>query len=149
VRKTFKYKLQPTAEQEGALAFVLRRCRELYTAGRTERRAAWQTCRASSTAASQRAHLPESKDVRPEYREVHSHVRPAVLPRRERALQAFFGRVTNGETPGYPRFHGAQRYNSFTYQQCGTGAPLPGLPWTRACWSSPRAVGAPCAGRGP
>jgi hypothetical protein len=33
VRKTFKYKLKPTAEQEDAMAFVLRRCRELYNAG--------------------------------------------------------------------------------------------------------------------
>ena len=52
----------------------------------------------------------------------------AVLPRRERALQAFFGRVTNGETPGYPRLHGAQRSHCCTYQHCGNGAPLAGLP---------------------
>jgi hypothetical protein len=32
VRKTFKYKLVPTAEQERALAVVVRRCRELYNA---------------------------------------------------------------------------------------------------------------------
>jgi hypothetical protein len=30
VRKTFKYKLLPTPEQEQKMAFVLRRCRELY-----------------------------------------------------------------------------------------------------------------------
>src|SRR5260221_551577 len=40
VRKTFKYKLQPTAEQEGTLGFILRRCRELYNAGLEERREA-------------------------------------------------------------------------------------------------------------
>jgi hypothetical protein len=28
-RKTFKYKLKPTAEQERVTAFVVRRCREL------------------------------------------------------------------------------------------------------------------------
>jgi hypothetical protein len=32
VRKTFKYKLKPSPEQEQAMAFVLRRCRELYDA---------------------------------------------------------------------------------------------------------------------
>ena len=31
-RKTYKYTLQPTAEQEATLAFVVRRCRELYNA---------------------------------------------------------------------------------------------------------------------
>ncbi len=29
IRKTFKYKLKPTPEQERAMAFVVRRCREL------------------------------------------------------------------------------------------------------------------------
>jgi hypothetical protein len=33
VRKTFKYKLIPTPEQERALEAVLWRCRELYNAG--------------------------------------------------------------------------------------------------------------------
>jgi hypothetical protein len=32
-RKTFKYKLMPTSEQERALESVLWRCRELYNAG--------------------------------------------------------------------------------------------------------------------
>jgi hypothetical protein len=32
--------------------------------------------------------------------------------------------VKNGEKPGYPRFHGANRYNSFTYKQLGNGATL-------------------------
>ena len=40
VRKTYKYRLQPTAEQAGAMEFVLRRCRELYNAAFEERREA-------------------------------------------------------------------------------------------------------------
>jgi putative transposase len=124
VRKTFKYKLQPTAEPEGAMAFVLRRCRELYNAGLQERRDAWQKCGVSITAASQSAQLPDIKEVRPEYRDVHSQVLQDVLTRLDRAFQAFFRRVQAGETPGYPRFHGANRYNSFTYKQFGNGATL-------------------------
>jgi transposase len=57
VRKTFKYKLKPTPEQERAMAFVLRRCRELYNAGLQERRDAWQKCGVSVTAASQSTQL--------------------------------------------------------------------------------------------
>ena len=38
VRKTFKYKLKPTPNQEQAMAFVLRRCRELYNAALQERK---------------------------------------------------------------------------------------------------------------
>jgi putative transposase len=44
LRKTFKYKLKPAPEQERAMAFVLRRCRELYNAALQERRDAWQKC---------------------------------------------------------------------------------------------------------
>jgi putative transposase len=32
--------------------------------------------------------------------------------------------VKAGETPGYPRFHGANRYTSFTYKHFGNGASL-------------------------
>ena len=72
VRKTFKYKLRPTAEQERALEFVVRRCRELYNAALEERREAWRRCGVRITAASQSAQLPAIKEVRPEYREVHA-----------------------------------------------------------------------------
>jgi putative transposase len=47
-----------------------------------------------------------------------------VVQRVDRAFQAFFRRVTNGETPGYPRFQGRNRYNSVTYPQFGNGATL-------------------------
>src|SRR5215471_8487828 len=124
VRKTYKYKLQPTAEQAGAMEFVLRRCRERYNAGLHERRDAWQQCGVSITAASQSAQLPAIKEVRPEYRDVHSQVLQDVLMRLDRAFQAFFRRVKAGEKPGYPRFHGANRHTSFTYKQFGNGATL-------------------------
>src|SRR5262249_22322850 len=89
MRKTFKYKLQPTAQQEGAMAkCVLRRCRELYSAGLQVRRDAWQKCAESITAASQSAQLPAIKEVRPEYRNVHSQVLQDVLARQDRAPQA-------------------------------------------------------------
>src|SRR5215469_12716966 len=99
VRKTYKYKLRPSAEQERAMEFVLRRCRELYNAGLQERRDAWQKCGVSITAASQSAQLPEIKEVRPEYRDVHSQVLQDVLTRLDHAFQAFFRRIQHGETP--------------------------------------------------
>jgi putative transposase len=74
VHKTFKYKLNPTPEQEEAFAFVLRRCRDLYHAALQERRDAWQKRGVSITAARQSAQLPAIKDVRPEYHDVHSQV---------------------------------------------------------------------------
>src|SRR5215472_1195690 len=124
VRKSFKYKLLPTNEQERKMAFVLRHCRELYNAALQERRDAWHKCGVSITCAHQSAELPAIKEVRPEYHDIHSQVLQDVLPRLDRAFQAFFRRVKNGEQPGYPRFQGASRYNSFTYMQFGNGATL-------------------------
>jgi hypothetical protein len=108
IRKTFKYKIKPTPEQERAMAFVVRRCRELYNPALHERREAWQKCGVSVTLANQSAQLPDIKDARPEYHDIHLQVLQDVLTRMDRAFQAFFRRVKNGETPGYPRFQGSQ-----------------------------------------
>jgi transposase len=124
VRKTYKHKLKPTPQQERAMAVALRRCRELYNAALQERREAWHKCGVSVTVARQSAQLPEIKEVRPDYGDIHSQVLQDVLTRLDRAFQAFFRRVKNAETPGYPRFQGANRYTSFTYKQYGNGARL-------------------------
>jgi putative transposase len=100
LRKTFKYTLQPTAEQEGTLAFVVRRCRELYNAALRERRDALRRCQVSIIPAGQRAQLPAIKEARPEYRDSHPTVLQDVLTRVDRAFQAFFRRFKNSETPG-------------------------------------------------
>jgi putative transposase len=124
VRKTFKYKLQPTPTQERALAFVLRRCCELYNAALHERKEAWQKCGVSVSVAGQSAQLPEIKEVRPEYRDIHSQILQDVITRLDRTFRAFFRRVKAGEKVGYPRFKPSARYTSFTYKQFGNGATL-------------------------
>jgi putative transposase len=128
VRKTFKYKLMPTPEQEQALETVVWRCRELYNAGLEERKAAWEKCGVTVNFAMQSAQLPAIKEVRPEYRDINAQVLQDVLHRLDKAFVAFFRRVQAGETPGYPRFQGRGRYDSFTYPQVGEhgGAVLDG-----------------------
>src|SRR5215467_15829846 len=98
MRKTYKYKLKPTPEQKQAMAFVLRRCRDLYNAALQERRDAWQKCSVSITRAGQSAQLPAVKQVRPEYRDIHSQVLQDVLTRLDRAFQTFFRRIREGQT---------------------------------------------------
>jgi putative transposase len=127
-RKTFKYKLMPTPEQERTLKTVVWRCRELYNAGLQECKAAWEMCRVCVTFAMQSAQLPAIKEVRPEYREINAQVLQDVLHRLDKTFQAFFRCVQAGEQPGYPRFPGTERYTSFTYPQVGAhgGAVLDG-----------------------
>jgi putative transposase len=124
VRKTFKYKLEPTPEQERMLDRVLMLCRHVYNAAIEERREAWRMRGVSVSYYQQKAELPGIKAELPEYGEVHSQVLQDVVQRVERAFHAFFRRVKAGETPGYPRFHGRNRYNSFTYPQYANGATL-------------------------
>ena len=106
------------------MAFVLRRCRELYNAALQERSEAWQKCGVNITEASQSAQLPAIKEVRPEYRDIHSQVLQDVLTRLDRAFQRFFARVKTWRDTRLSAFQGANRYNSFTYKQFGNGATL-------------------------
>ena len=60
--------------------------------------------------------------LREEYQNIHSQVLQDVLHRLDKAFLSGVRlwrtrRVANGEKPGYPRFQGRNRYNSFTYPQ--------------------------------
>ncbi len=136
--KAYKYRLYANKATTDRLHWVLDRCRELYNAALSERKDAYQQYQrntiiagsqrtvAATMVASQRVQsisfygqkrdLVEMKEVlRPEYQEIASHVLQDVLFRLEKAFRAFFRRVRNGEEPGYPRFQGRNRYDSFTY----------------------------------
>jgi putative transposase len=134
--KSFKYRLSPTKKQAEKLQWTLDRARELYNAALQERRDAYevikrrgdfydrearkQAIRAqNSNYCSQANQLPDIKQEREEFKDIHSQVLQDVLRRVDKAFKAFFRRCKTGETPGYPRFQGRDRYDSFTYPQCG------------------------------
>ena len=115
-RRTFKYRLYPNRETTSKLYWTLNRCRELYNAALSERRDSYRYTGKGVTYLQQANELPEIKqEIREEYADIASHVLQDVLRRLDKAMQAFFRRVLNGETPGYPRFQGRDRYDSFTY----------------------------------
>jgi putative transposase len=129
IRKTYKYKLLLTPEQEQALQTVLWRCRTLYNVALEQRRTWWGRGQGkAATYFQQKAELPDLKATCPEFSEVNAQVLQDVILRVERSFQAFFRRVQAGETPGYLRFQGRGRYHSFTYPQYGAhgGAVLDG-----------------------
>jgi putative transposase len=116
MRKTFKYRIYPDKAMEKKLYWTLTRCRELYNAALSERRDAWKYAHQSINFYDQQNDLPEIKTaIREEYQDIAAHVLQDVLRRLDCAFQAFFRRVANGENPGYPRFQGRNRYDSFTY----------------------------------
>ena len=73
----------------------------------------------SLTKVQQLMFLPEIKTERASLEKVHSQVLQNIADRLDKAFQAFFRRCKAGETPGFPRFRGAHRYNSFCYPQSG------------------------------
>src|SRR6266566_694665 len=117
--KAYKYRLYPTCKQANTLQWVLDRCRELYNAALQERRDAYRLVGKSMTYYDQANQLPDIKQIREEYQDIHSQVLQDALRRVDKAMKAFFRRVKAGETPGYPRFQGYNRYDSFTYPQVG------------------------------
>jgi putative transposase len=119
-RKAYKFRLYPTKQQEQTLFWTLTRCRELYNAALAERKEAYRMAGKSVSYYEQKRDLPEIKaEIREEYQNIHSQVLQDVLLRLDKAFKAFFRRVKNGEEPGYPRFQGRNRYDSFTYPQGG------------------------------
>ncbi|HEY1387477.1 MAG TPA: transposase [Ktedonobacterales bacterium] len=127
IHKTYKYRLSPTPAQEQALETVLSRCRALYNTALEQRKTWWQRGQGvGATYYQQKAELPDLKAACPEYAAINAQVLQDVILRVARAYQAFFRRIKQGETPGYPRFQGKGRYKSFTYPQYGGGAVLDG-----------------------
>jgi putative transposase len=124
VRKTYKYKLNPTPEQERALGRVLGLCRALYNAALEQRITAWQRARVSVSRYDQEAELKDIRAAFPDYATIHSHVLQDVLARLDKTYQAFFRRVKGGEKVGFPRYQGRDRWHSFTYKEVGNGATL-------------------------
>jgi putative transposase len=124
MRKTFRYRLYPTNEQRRLLEQQLEECRWLYNRLLAERKAAWEQRQDSVRLYDQQALLPALKAERPTLADVQSQVLQNVAVRIDLAFKAFFRRVQAGETPGYPRFRGAGRYDSFTFPQVPVGCHL-------------------------
>lgn len=117
--KAYKFKLAPNQSFVASCERTLDVCRELYNAALQERRDAWQTGHVSVNYHAQAMQLPEIKAERPDLKDVHSQVLQDTLRRLEKAFAAFFRRCKAGETPGFPRFKGRDRFDSFCYPQAG------------------------------
>jgi len=118
-RRTWRFRLYPTAAQRARLDGHLRLCCELYNDAVQERRDAWRTARVSIGFRQQSAQLPAIKAERPDVAGVYSQVLQDVLHRVDRAFGGFFARVRRGARPGFPRFRAAHRFDSLTYPQLG------------------------------
>lgn len=120
MRKMFQYRLYPTKKQTRALEGVLEECRWLYNHLLEKRRDVYEQEGVSLSLYQQQSTFPMLKQERPQLASVHSQILQNVAVRVDLAFKAFFRRVREHvKDPGYPRFKGKERYDSFTFPQSG------------------------------
>ena len=112
--KSYKFRIYPTAVQAEEMQHTLNTCRFLYNDCLEDRKNAYDRTGKSVGYYDQQYELKNRDGIN-----IHSKVAQDVLRRLQKAHDNFFRRVKDGETPGYPRFQGYDRYNSFTYSQSG------------------------------
>ena len=121
MRRADKFRVRPTARQHVALGQCLASHRELYNAGLQERRDAWRLQGTGVSYGDQSAQLKEIRQIRPDVAVWSFSSQQATLRRLNRAFAGFFRRVRVGETPGFPRFKSAHRFDSVEWPRDGDG----------------------------
>jgi putative transposase len=124
--KTFKYRLYPSKPQQWRLEQTVETCRGWYNTCLEERKSAWDNERCNISKFEQLAKVKQYRRENPSAGQLHSHILQVVVSDVDQAFQAFFRRIKGGETPGYPRFKGRNRFDSFGLKEYGNGFKLDG-----------------------
>ena len=119
MRKTMKYRLYPTRHQQQLLDDTLDTCRQVYNQTLAHRKEAWEQRQETLSLYETNTMLTQWKHEHPALSQVHSQVLQNAQERVDLAYKAFFRRIKAGDTPGFPRFRGPGRYDSFTFKQSG------------------------------
>jgi putative transposase len=126
ILKTFKYRLYPSKTQRRLLEQTIETCRRWYNACLEERKLAWENEQKTVGKFEQLAKVKAYRQENPFAAQLHSHILQVVVQDLDKAYQAFFRRVKAGETPGYPRFKGRDRFDSYGLKEYGNGFKLDG-----------------------
>ncbi|MGW1271102.1 RNA-guided endonuclease InsQ/TnpB family protein [Streptomyces sp. NPDC002491] len=131
--RAYKFLLRPTARQAVALGEMLRDHCSLYDAALQERRDAYRhVSKTSVRYGDQSAQLKEIRAFDPERQGRWSFSsQQATLRRLDKAFQAFFKRVKDGQTPGYPRFKGVGHFDTVAFPKDGDGCRWDSTPHDR------------------
>ena len=124
LKKTYKYRLYPTKAQQKILEKHLFLCCWLYNHFLGERKILYKKNKTKITCYGQIKRIPELKKQKPELKEVYSQTLQDIAGRLDKAFKNFFRRIKENkqgkkQKPGFPRFKGYWRYDSFVYPQSG------------------------------
>jgi putative transposase len=118
-KRTFKYRLYPTAKQKKALQSSLDACRWVYNETLATRKKAWEEKQESLSLYDTHNLLTQWKELNPDLTNAYSQCLQNAQLRVDLAFKSFFRRIKAGEKPCYPRFRSFDRYDSFTFPQSG------------------------------
>jgi putative transposase len=122
VRRSFKFRLRPTVKQAAALAACLEDHRQLYNAALEHRRTAYAKAGVTVGYGDQSGELKHIRGDDPGGQGRWSFSsQQATLRRLDKAFKAFFTRVREGRTPGFPRFKGRGRFDTVEWPRDGDG----------------------------
>lgn len=119
LRRTYRYRLYPTAKQRLAIQAQLAFACELYNAGLEQRRDAWRRRNRSLTLFEQFRDLTDLRAAGLGPPKMACEAMRDPLRRLNWAFSGFFRRVKAGQKPGYPRFRSRRRYSSLTWAKAG------------------------------
>lgn len=126
IHRTYKYRIYPSLSQRITLQHILDVTRHWYNMCLEARKLAYGLEGRSLSKYDQLRNVKHYKRTFPQAKSIHSHILQVTTTDLDKAFQAFFRRVKLGETPGYPRFKGYMRWDSFGFKEYGNGFRLEG-----------------------
>ena len=124
--RTFQYRIYPTKSQRKTMESTIETSRRFYNDCLAERKEAYELRGESIGKYQQLKKVKVLKNTNPYAKCIHSHVLQVAVADLDKAFQAFFRRVKAGETPGYPRFKGKNRFDSIGFKEYGNGFKIDG-----------------------
>lgn len=115
ITRIFEYKIKPNRAFIAAAENVLLQCQRLYNACLEQKISHYQYAGKSISWVEQCQQVTDLREADPAHKAIPRNIQTDVVKRLDKAYQAFFRRVRAGETAGFPRFRGKDRYNSFEY----------------------------------
>ncbi|MNS14891.1 putative transposase [compost metagenome] len=137
IAKTFRYRLEPNAEQRQMFARFAGCCRFVFNQGLAARITSFRTAGKSLLYSDQCRMLTKLKKSEETawLGKVHSQILQQALRDLDAAYQHFFRRVAAGEAPGFPKFKKKGQRDAFRYPQGikleGGRVYLPKIGWVK------------------
>ena len=124
MKKSFKYRLFTNKTQEAKLNELLSSARFLYNNALEHRIVCYKQWKKSINYYDQSNALKEIRSFDDGIAKLNFGASQNTLRQLDKAFQAFFRRIKSGDTPGFPRFKGKDRFNSITFPTYGDGIKL-------------------------